>query len=124
MSQRPSETMLIQVPKTFSEYDIEQFKKMLIKATSHTNWENLTIIVTNRDFQPVPISTQAFDEIQKLKSEGKRVQMDSGRVNTGRTDKYSDETPEKDAEDYKKDNPYIKFRKDGQGNKRNKPLGQ
>lgn len=122
MSQRPSETLLIQVPKTFSDYDIEQFKKLLIKATSHTNWENLTIIVTNRDFSPIPINAQVYDEIKKLQKDGQHVQLGSGRVNTGRTDKYSDETPEKDAEDYKKDNEFINFRKDGKGNKRNRPL--
>lgn len=31
--------------------------------------------------------------------------FDSGRKNTGRTDKYSDETPEKDYKDYRKDYP-------------------
>ncbi len=30
---------------------------------------------------------------------------DSGRKDTGRTDKYSDETPKKDYQDYRKDYP-------------------
>ncbi len=33
------------------------------------------------------------------------TQIDSGRKNTGRTDKYSDETPRKDYQDYRKDYP-------------------
>ena len=33
------------------------------------------------------------------------VQQNSGRKDTGRTDKYSDETPEKDFKDYRKDYP-------------------
>lgn len=33
------------------------------------------------------------------------IQKDSGRKNTGRTDKYSDETPRKDYEDFRKDHP-------------------
>ncbi|HSA75483.1 MAG TPA: hypothetical protein VLE21_04775 [Candidatus Nitrosocosmicus sp.] len=32
-------------------------------------------------------------------------QKDSGRRNTGRTDKYSDESPKKDYQDYRKDYP-------------------
>jgi len=32
----------------------------------------------------------------------------TGRKNTGRTDKYSDETPAKDYADYRKDNPNDK----------------
>ena len=122
MSQRQHEIVLVSVPETFSEYDKEQFKKLLIKATSHTNWENLTIVISSKTFKAMNVSAQTYDEIEKLRKEGKHVQLHSGRVDTGRTDKYSDETPEKDAEDYKEDNPYIKFRQDGKGNPRNKPL--
>ena len=32
-------------------------------------------------------------------------QKDSGRKDTGRTDKYSDETPKKDYQDYRRDYP-------------------
>ena len=34
--------------------------------------------------------------------------IDSGRKDTGRTDKYSDETPKKDYQDYRADNPASK----------------
>jgi hypothetical protein len=33
------------------------------------------------------------------------TQIDSGRKDTGRTDKYSDETPKKDYQDYRSDYP-------------------
>lgn len=33
------------------------------------------------------------------------IQKDSGRKDTGRTDKYSDETPKKDYQDYRRDFP-------------------
>lgn len=35
------------------------------------------------------------------------VQKDSGRKDTGRTDKYSDETPKKDFQDYRSDYPKV-----------------
>lgn len=36
------------------------------------------------------------------------IHYDSGRKDTGRTDKYSDETPKKDYQDYKSDYPTDK----------------
>lgn len=124
MSQRPPEIIYLQVPKTFSDKDIEDFKSVLVKATAHTRWENLTIILSNKDFKSLQIDASTYEAINKLKDKGQNVQYGSGRKNTCRTDKYSDETPSKDAEDYNKDNPFLKFRKDGKGNPRNKSLKQ
>lgn len=45
------------------------------------------------------------DEERKALSKTPNTQQDSGRKNTGRTDKYSDETPRKDYGDYRKDYP-------------------
>ena len=39
------------------------------------------------------------------------IHFNTGRKDTGRTDKYSDETPLKDYQDYRNDNPVYDSRK-------------
>lgn len=66
MSQRPVEYVRVTVPSSFSKEDIEEFKALLIKATSHGKWENLTILLTNKAFDYTIVDTNVMDKLRTM----------------------------------------------------------
>ena len=67
MSQRPHEIIRIAIPTSFTDEDREEFKLLLIKATSHGKWENLTILLTNKAFDYTVVDTEFMDKLRDIK---------------------------------------------------------
>ena len=67
MSQRPPEIIRLVVPTSFTDKDIEEFKLLLVKSTSHGKWENLTILLTNKAFDYTVVDTEFMDKLRDIK---------------------------------------------------------
>ena len=67
MSQRPHEIIRLTVPKSFTYEDTEEFRLLLVKATSHNKWENLTILLTNKAFDYTVVDTEFMDKLRDIK---------------------------------------------------------
>ena len=71
MSQREPETIMMYVPSTFTEDDVNEFKDLLTKATSHGKWENLTILLTKKKYDMVHMNTDVYDKLLELSNNEK-----------------------------------------------------